>query len=205
MTVVRAAEAPARRDRADLPDPEIMRGLTSGDLGLLAQLYDRYHDDVRQFARRASALGDADDIVQDTFLAAARSAASFDGRPSARPFLIGIAARLVWKRRRLLGRWTEVLTAFGWTQSAASARTPEDDAERAERAAWLDRALGRLSDDKRLVLLLVEREGMTGEEVAAALGIPVGTVWTRLHHARADMRRALSRRGSPLGASGRTG
>ena len=40
--------------------------------------------------------------------------------------------------------------------------------------------------------LLVEREGLSGEEVARALDIPVNTVWTRLHHARNDLRRALS-------------
>ena len=70
-------------------------------------------------------------------------------------------------------------------------RTPEDAAEAAETAEQLERALGRLTEEKRLVLLLFEREGLSGEEVARALDIPLGTVWTRLHHARADMRRAL--------------
>ncbi len=55
-----------------------------------------------------------------------------------------------------------------------------------------DDALGRLSEEKRLVFLLIEREGLSGEEVAQALDIPVNTVWTRIHHARNDLRKALA-------------
>jgi RNA polymerase sigma-70 factor (ECF subfamily) len=42
---------------------------------------------------------------------------------------------------------------------------------------------------------MVESEGLSGEEVAAALGIPAATVWTRLHYARLDLRRTLAKRG----------
>lgn len=187
--------AALRPMRAPLSDPELMRGLATGDLAPLGELYDRYHEDVRQFARRACARPeDADDVTHDTFLTAARASASFDGRPSARGFLIGIAAQLVRKRRRLWARMTEVLDAFGGEQVEEATRTPEDAASDVEKAARIDRALARLTEEKRLVLLMVEREEMSGEEVARALGIPIGTVWTRLFHARAAMRRALKRR-----------
>jgi RNA polymerase sigma factor (sigma-70 family) len=174
------------------PDAELMRALAAGELGPLGELYDRYHHDVREFARRAcSRDADADDVVHDTFLTASRAATSYDGRPCARPFLIGIAARLVRSRRRLWARWTEVLEAFVSTQAPSVERTPEDHAETAEKAARVERALGRLTEEKRLVLLMFEHEGLSGEEVARALDIPLGTVWTRLFHARADLRRAL--------------
>jgi RNA polymerase sigma-70 factor (ECF subfamily) len=55
-----------------------------------------------------------------------------------------------------------------------------------------DAALAKLTEEKRLVFLMVEREGLSGEEVARALEIPVNTVWTRLHHARNELRRALA-------------
>jgi RNA polymerase sigma-70 factor (ECF subfamily) len=172
-----------------------MRALASGELGPLGELYDRYHHDVRQFARRAcSRRDDVDDVVHDTFLAAARAAAHYDGRPCARPFLIGVAARLVKARRRVWARWAEVLTVFVSTRSEGTTRTPEDHLQVTEEAEQLERALARLTEEKRLVLLLFEREGWTGEEVASALDIPLGTVWTRLFHARAEMRRALSGR-----------
>jgi RNA polymerase sigma-70 factor (ECF subfamily) len=58
-------------------------------------------------------------------------------------------------------------------------------------------ALERLSEPKRIVLLLAETEGLSSDDIAAALHIPVGTVWTRLHHARRDLRRLLGRDGEP--------
>lgn len=181
--------------RSERSDPELMRALATGDLGPLGELYDRYHDDVLQFARRAcSPSEDPDDVVHDAFLTAARASPSYDGRPCARPFLIGVAAQILRQRRRLWVRWSEVLTEFVETRSDVTERTPEDDAAQADDAARLTRALARLTAEKRLVVLMIEREGMTGEEVAGALGIPLGTVWTRLHHARAELRRSLKRR-----------
>jgi RNA polymerase sigma-70 factor (ECF subfamily) len=169
-----------------------MGALAGGDLAALGELYDRHHESVRQFASRACArVDEADDVVHDAFLTVYRTAGAYDGRPCARPYLVGIAAQLVRERRRRWARWTEVLAAFVSTQHDVSPRTPEDDATTAEAAERLDRALAHLSTEKRLVVLLFEREGFSGEEVARALGIPLGTVWTRLHHARAELRRAL--------------
>ena len=56
----------------------------------------------------------------------------------------------------------------------------------------LDRCLRRLSPAKRSVLLLAEVEGFTCEEIAKMVSIPVGTVWTRLHHARRELRRSYA-------------
>ncbi len=186
-----SAARPVSRE-LERTDPELMAALAGGELGALGVLYDRYHDDVRQFARRACAReADVDDVVHDAFLTASRAAPSYDGRPCARPFLVGVAAQLVRQRRRVWARWSEVLESFVSSQTEAPERTPEDHAETAETAEHIERALARLTEEKRLVILLFEREGLSGEEVAVALGIPVGTVWTRLYHARADLRRAL--------------
>jgi RNA polymerase sigma-70 factor (ECF subfamily) len=190
-----AALHAARVAQAPRSDAELMRALATGDLGPLGELYDRYHDDVLQFARRAcSPSEDHDDVVHDAFLTAARAAASYDGRPCARPFLVGVAGQILRQRRRLWVRWSEVLKEFVETRSDVTERTPEDDAAQADDTARVTRALKRLTAEKRLVLLMIEREGLTGEEVAGALGIPLGTVWTRLHHARAELRRSLKRR-----------
>ena len=77
-------------------------------------------------------------------------------------------------------------------------RTPEDAASTTEEMRRFDDALGRLTEEKRLVFLLVEREGLSGEDVARALDIPVNTVWTRLHHARNGLRKALASGASPV-------
>jgi RNA polymerase sigma-70 factor (ECF subfamily) len=55
-------------------------------------------------------------------------------------------------------------------------------------------ALAGLKESKRIVLLLAEVEGLSAEEIATALDVPVGTVWARLHHARREVRKHASRR-----------
>jgi RNA polymerase sigma-70 factor, ECF subfamily len=174
-------------------DADLIRRIGEGDLGPLGILYDRYHDDVRQFiARATSGGGDADDLTHDTFLTLSSIAARYDGRATARPFLIGIAAQLVRRRRRGVMRWARALASFAWSAGDAAPLTPESSAAGTEEMRRFEEALARLSDDKRLVFLLVEREGMSGDEVAAALEIPVNTVWTRLHYARSELRRACA-------------
>lgn len=189
------SSAAAGRVRAPEPtDPELMRDLAAGGLGALGVLYDRYHDNVRQFLRRAASdPADVEDLLHETFLAVPRTAHAYDGRPRAGAFLIGIAAHLVRRRRRFLHRWSEVLHEIAETY-AEIVSTPEQLAQLTEDMDAIDRALARLSEKKRLVYLMIEREGMSGEEVARALGIPIGTVWTRLHHARAALEVSLSRR-----------
>jgi RNA polymerase sigma factor (sigma-70 family) len=189
--------APKRRPEEPAPegDAELMVRIAAGNLAALGVLYDRYFEDVREFVRMVTArAADADDLVHDLFLSLTRIAATYDGRPSARPFLIGIAAQMARRRAQRLARLHRLLAMFRESIPRWVQRTPEDIADDAEELDLVDDVLGRLSEEKRLVLLMVEREGLSGEEVAAALGIPVATVWTRLHYGRAELRRALARR-----------
>ena len=90
-------------DVAPNPDPEIMQRLGAGELGALGELYDRYQHPVRRYlARATSGAEDVDDLVHGTFLTAAKSAVRYDGSASCRPWLIGIATRLLRRRRSLL-------------------------------------------------------------------------------------------------------
>jgi RNA polymerase sigma-70 factor (ECF subfamily) len=174
-------------------DAELLEGVRGGDLEPLGILYDRHHQQVRQFVRRATA-GDAeaDDIVHEAFLTLASLAERYDGRASARPFLLGIAAQLVRQHRRGVARFLQVLASFASSTGERSVRTPEDTASATEEMRRFEQALARLPEEKRLVVLMIEREGLSGDEVAKALGIPLNTVWTRLHYARGELRRALS-------------
>ena len=61
----------------------------------------------------------------------------------------------------------------------------------------LTAALERMSPAKRIVVLMAQVEGLTAPEIAEALGIPVGTVWTRLHAARRELRHAMGLLGEP--------
>jgi RNA polymerase sigma factor (sigma-70 family) len=183
------------RSESEESDADLVRRVAAGDLSPLGALYDRHHEGVRQFVARATAGAggaDAEDIAHETFLTLAKIAGKYDGRASARPFLLGIAAQLVRRRRRGLSRWAQALSSFATTIAESRVRTPEDAASVTEEIHRFDDALARLTEEKRLVFLLIEREGLSGEEVARALSIPVNTVWTRLHHARAELRKALA-------------
>ncbi|HYQ29050.1 MAG TPA: RNA polymerase sigma factor, partial [Polyangiaceae bacterium] len=169
-------------------DPELMRQLAGGQLGALGELYDRYQAPLRSFLARATGdAHDVDDLLHATFLAAAKSAERYDGRASCRPWLIGIAAQLLRRRRQKFSRFVAVLAALKGTVQTASD----------PRSAWqarteVERALAQLSELKRITLLLAEVEGFTCPEIAEALAIPIGTVWTRLHAARRELRAALT-------------
>ncbi len=174
-------------------DAALMERLRDGDLGALGVLFDRYHADVRRIVSRLGVpAGDVDDLVQLAFLDAMRSAAAYDGRASAKPWLSGIAVMIVRRHRRSVGRLLRRLSAWALEPAPESPDSPERAAELSDEAARAQRALAGLSDKKRQVFVLVTLEGLSGEEVARALGIPVATVWTRLHHARRELRASLS-------------
>jgi RNA polymerase sigma-70 factor (ECF subfamily) len=168
--------------------------MASGDLGPLGELFDRHHTSVRAFAERLLANpADAADLVQETFLTASRAAASFEPGAAAKPFLLGVAAQLVRRRRRSFARLRAMLEAFAHAPMAPRA-TPEDDRATSEETVLLDTAVARLSHDHREVVLMVDLGGLSGVEAAKALGIPAGTVWRRLHEARALLRDRIKRR-----------
>lgn len=175
-----------------LEDPALMRQLAVGQLGALGELYDRYQAPLRLFLTRATRdAHDCEDLLHATFLAAATSAARYDGRACCRPWLIGIAIQLLRRRRRSFGHLLRVLSTLAHTQAASS-----DPRARLQAGGDLERALGRLSEAKRVTLLLAEVEGMSCPEIAAALEIPIGTVWTRLHAARRELRAAIDGAGA---------
>jgi RNA polymerase sigma-70 factor (ECF subfamily) len=183
-----ASPSPVREDVPRTPDPDILRQLARGEIGALGELYDRYRGPVRSFLARATCdAEDVDDLVHSTFLAAAKSAGRYDGRPSCRPWLVGIAAHLLRRRRQSFGRFLAVVSSLRGVRAKASDPRPALQAR-----ADIDRALVRISEAKRVTLLMAEVEGLSCAEIATALGVPIGTVWTRLHAARRELRRALA-------------
>lgn len=132
----------------------------------------------------------ADDVTQDTFLAVVRGIESFRGDADIRTWLyritVRIAGRLLARRRRLPA------ASLDADALAASSRI-EGQVEFVE----LVRALRRLPLAARSVLALSAIEGLSHQEIADVLGIPVGTVGSRLHNAR----RVLLRRLSPPAAT----
>jgi RNA polymerase sigma factor (sigma-70 family) len=164
-----------------------------------AALFDRYAAELHRYVtRRLGAGGVADDLVAETFLAAFRQRQRYDlARLDARPWLYGIATNLMGRYRRAEARSYRALARTGVDPVTADhadrvvARVTAQGARR-----QLAAALARLPRRDRDVLLLVAWAELRYEEVAAALGIPVGTVRSRLNRARRQLREALGDTGS---------
>jgi RNA polymerase sigma-70 factor (ECF subfamily) len=185
MSIRRAGRQ--RESREVAHDPDILRRLADGEIGALGELYDRYQDPIRRFVARATSdAEDVDDLVHATFLAAAEIAGRYDGRPSCRPWLIGIAAQRIRYRRQSFARLLALLSSVRGALVTAVDPRHELDAR-----SEVERVLVRISEPKRVTFLMAEAEGMTCPEIAAALQIPLGTVWTRLHAARRELRKVL--------------
>ncbi|CAM5703372.1 ECF RNA polymerase sigma factor SigE [Streptomyces glaucescens] len=162
-----------------------------------AALFDRHADAVHRYAARRLGGEVADDLVAETFTTAFQQRHRYDpargAGADARPWLFGIATNLVGRHRRAEAR-----------RFKAMARVPapaDHDEPLADRAAdrvvaramrrELAAALAALPARHRDVLLLVAWGDLGYGEVAQALGIPVGTVRSRLHRARSKLREAL--------------
>ena len=134
-----------------------------------------------------------DDLVQDTFIVAYRKRATFDGRSALRTWLYAIAARLAMRHRRGVMRWVRALGTLGEQPERISAN-PAGDLERARASAAVRDVLDRLPFKQREVVVLYELEELEGGDIAALLGIPINTVWTRLHHGRKRFEELMRKR-----------
>jgi RNA polymerase sigma factor (sigma-70 family) len=159
-----------------------------------ASIFDRHAPHIQRYLARRLGQQVADDLVAETFLIAFDKRARYDlVRADARPWLYGIATNLVRQHQREEVREYRLLASV----------VPEPDQDgHADRVAaqvtaaamhrMLAAALAALFEGDRDVLLLVAWEGLTYEEVANALAIPVGTVRSRLNRARRQVRAALA-------------
>ncbi len=174
-------------------DAELLSEVAAGKLSALGRLYDRHHQPVYRFcARMTGSDADADDITHQTFLTVARIAGTYDGRASVRAWVLGVAARYLADQRRASARLRRFLGRLLAEQEPA--RDLRAAAEARLELGAVARALDEMPFEKRAALLLFEVEGLSGEEIGGgALGVPVGTVWTRLHAARKELSRVLPR------------
>jgi len=168
-------------------------------------IYERWFSEVSRWIR---AMGgpeaEREDLVQDVFLVVHRRLPDFDGQNVA-GWLYQIARhrvrdfrRLLWVRHLLLGR---VPLSEGLSASGAS---PADSLETNEKRALLERLLGRLNESERAAVVLFEIDGYSGEEIAEIQGVPVNTVWARIHKARKKLKASLEkheRRARPTGGT----
>jgi RNA polymerase sigma-70 factor (ECF subfamily) len=146
-----------------------------------------FHDVVRWARALGGPDADLDDLAQEVFLVVERKLAGFDGAN-----LPGWLYRITWlvvraHRRRA---WFRHLFSRPRDVELDELAGPRGDPARAleqkERQRQLYRLLGRMSAKRREAFVLFEVEQLSGDEIAQLLGVPVATVWSRLHHARRD-------------------
>lgn len=156
-------------------------------------IFDRHAPYIQRYLARRLGQQIADDLVAETFLVAFRRRDRYDlARPNALPWLYGIATNLLAQHRRDEVRRLRLNQVAG--QAEVSIGHAERSTERVAAQAMrgpLNAALGALAAPDRDVLLLIAWEQLSYEEVAAALGIPIGTVRSRLNRARRKVRAAL--------------
>jgi RNA polymerase sigma-70 factor, ECF subfamily len=160
----------------------------------LKALYDEHAAFVRRVIVRLGAPpSDVDDLLQEVFLVALKKLGSFEGRSTHRTWLYGVAVKVATGARRR----SKVRAFLGLDSGPepADAYTPVQALERREAQLQVQGALNKMSEKKRAVFILFEIEGLSGEEIAEAVGCPVKTVWTRLYHARQEFLRQLRRQG----------
>jgi RNA polymerase sigma-70 factor (ECF subfamily) len=134
---------------------------------------------------------EAEDAVQECFMAVHQALASFRGeaRVSTWVYRIAVRAALSVKARRRR-RWSHAPLDDA-AHAVAPGGGPEQQAATREEFLRLDAALASLSEDHRLVLALFAIDGLSHAQVAEVMGVPPGTVWSRLHHARKRLGEAL--------------
>lgn len=164
----------------------------------LEQLFRRHFDDVYRIV--ASLLGpgagaaDVEDLTQQVFLAAHSALPRFRGDSKTTTWLYGIASKVVLthlRGRRRRDRLREALEAAA--QLDRNAPGPDDEVHQRRELLRVWQILMRIAPKKRMVFILHEVEGLPGAEVARVLDIKIGTVWTRLYHARRELVAAMTK------------
>jgi len=175
-------------------DDVLLVRVAGGDPAALATLYRRYGGRLFGYLQRYA--GDrmvAEEILQDTLLAVWRSAPRYAGRSGVRTWLFGIARRQAHNRLRV--QEPRALPLDGLAEWADPAPGPADWAIANAQGAAVADAFAALAPQHREVLALAFAARVPHGEIAEVLGVPVGTVKSRLHHARVALARSLADRG----------
>jgi RNA polymerase sigma-70 factor (ECF subfamily) len=173
-------------------DRELVILLQQGDLEALGALYDKHHPLV--FRTILGITGDVEtaaDVTQDVFLRLYRFADRVDPSRPLEPWLYRVAVNQAnsWLRRR--SRWRRVLEEMAGWLSIGSKPTVEAQAEHDDEWRWVGRAVACLPATQRAVVVLYYVNDLSIREIADVLGIPQGTVKSRLHYGRLSLKKEL--------------
>jgi RNA polymerase sigma-70 factor (ECF subfamily) len=179
-------------------DPGLMQRARNGDEGAFGAIMRLHYEPIfRLVVSIVRNEHDARDICQDVWLKVWQKLPDFRGESRFSTWLHPIAVRRALDHLRKRRRWYDRFLPFGSTEEENTVPEPatEDvtraDADQADRLQRFNLALATLSPVHRTVLALREIQGLSYEEIAHSTGIPIGTVMSRLHHARRTLAKKL--------------
>jgi RNA polymerase sigma factor (sigma-70 family) len=183
---------PADQAKQQASDADMI-SLSLAEPGCFGVIFDRHADEILRYAHARLGPDLAEDVVAETFLAAFHRRGHYDlSRGEARPWLYGIAIRQIGKHRRAERRRQQAFARV--SAETVTADFGDRSAERVSAEQLRPRlaaALGRLPRRDRELLLLIAWAGLTYQESADALGVPLSTIRSRLHRIRVQTRQAL--------------
>lgn len=161
----------------------------AGDRCAMQQLYEQCSENVYGLMVRMVGRQDADDLTQHVFLTMFRKLGQFNGQSKLETWLYRLATNEALQHlRRSKRRSTAPLVAEPETSDP-------DRIGASEEAELLETAMSRLDPELRAVLLLKEQQQLSYQEIAESVGIPEGTVGSRLNRARKELRQELAKLG----------
>jgi len=180
-------------------DTEWLEKAQHGDAEAFAGAFETLRPSVFAVACRLAGPDDAEDVVMDTYLRAWQALPNFEGRASLKSWLYRIAFNCATDLRRRRKRSPEVRVEPADDGQDAMERVADPEAvlpgevlEADETRAQLARALRQLPEDHRVVLELRYMDGLSYAEIAAATGIGIGTVMSRLFNAKRKLQRVVA-------------
>ena len=178
-----------RGDATELSDVALVAACATGDHAALAALFRRHSAALVRFVSRLVGVDskDVDDVVQATFLGVWHAAARFTVASSVKTWLFGIASNVAAKHVRGEAR-RRAMRANVASLVVADAIGPDALVAQRQLLAKVEVALARLPLELRVVFVMCVIEDVPGKEAAHVLGLREGTLWRRLHEARAELR-----------------
>lgn len=179
-------------------DSALLERARQHDPDAFAELQATLEPDVRRFVRRLTGgCDEEDDIIQIVFLTLYRNLEKITPAEKLRPVVFRLTRHRCYDVLRAQGRWTPLSIDDDTVEMAVSFRasaqeiTPEDASHWLLLALEVREAIDRLPELQRQTLILFAEEEMTYPEIAAAMNTSIGTVKSRLHHARTTLRRMV--------------
>jgi RNA polymerase sigma-70 factor, ECF subfamily len=187
MTPVETGHAGGDKGAAEA---QLLKRIADQDRRAFEELFDIYHPRIFAFLfRLTSSHGIAEELANDVLLTLWTDAGRFRGDSKVSTWIFGIAYRQALARLRKRKLKLQLIRDDDAIVSAADGRLERED--------WIRQGIERLPPSQRLTVMLVYFLGLTCEETASASGVPLGTVKTRMFHARKKLKEHLTASGIP--------